>query len=59
MKNNSTINYEVLKEQAAELHALTMSTCEMCGGTYEENLDGAEAYFSLNGEHFKMLVKKC
>lgn len=49
MKNNSTINCEVLKEQASELHALTMSTHEMCGGRYEKSLSRAEVYFSLNG----------
>lgn len=59
MKDNFVNNCEILKEQAAELHALIMYTCEMCGGTYEENLNGAEAYFSLNGKHFKMLIKKC
>lgn len=58
MKNEFISNLEILKHQAAELHRLTVATCEMCGGSYEENLDGAESYFNLNGERFKMIIKK-
>ena len=58
MKNNSTINCEVLKQQAVELDNLTNTTCEMCGGSYNENLNGATSYFTLNNEHFKMTIEK-
>lgn len=58
MKNEFMNNLEILKQQAAELHDLTVDMCEMCEGTYEENLDGAESYFNLNGERFKMIIKK-
>ena len=58
MKTTFIKEQEVLCQKAEELHKLTTSTCEMCGGTYEENLDGATNYFNLNGKCFKMTVEK-
>lgn len=58
MKNEFVNNCEILRRQASELHYLTVSTCEMCGGSYEENLNGAMAYFSINGERFKITIEK-
>lgn len=52
------VNLTILKQQAEELHELTISTCEMCGGTYEENLNGAITFFKLNGERFKITIEK-
>jgi hypothetical protein len=58
MKIEFVKEQEVLCRKAEELHELTVSTCEMCGGTYEENLDGAINYFNLNGKRFKMTIEK-
>lgn len=58
MKNEFISNLKILKQQAVELHNLTVATCEMCEGSYEENLNGATAYFSLNGERFKITIEK-
>lgn len=57
MKIEFAKEQEVLCRKAEELHELTVSTCEMCGGTYEENLDGAINYFNLNGKRFKMTIE--
>lgn len=57
MKIEFAKEQEVLCRKAKELHKLTVSTCEMCGGTYEENLDGVINYFNLNGKHFKMTIE--
>ena len=51
-------NKKTLIKQIEKLHDLTVSTCEMCGGTYEENIDGGTAYFLLNGKHFKILIER-
>lgn len=58
MNNNFTDKLKTLDNQVAEIHNLTIDTCKMCGGTYEENLDGATAYFNINGEHFKITIEK-
>ena len=58
MKNTSITNCEVLKQQAIELDDLTRATCEMCGGSYNENLNGATSYFNLNNERFKITIEK-
>jgi hypothetical protein len=58
MKNEFANNLEVLKQQAIELHSLTVATCEMCGGSYEKNLNGAIVYFDLNDTHFKLTIVK-
>ena len=53
------VNYNnLLMEKAGELHNLTVDTCEMCGGAYVENLDGAINYFSIDGKRFKMTITK-
>jgi hypothetical protein len=53
------VNYNnLLREKVDELHSLTADTCEMCGGTYVENLNGAINYFSIDGKRFKMTVTK-
>lgn len=57
MKIDYTKEQEVLCRNAVELHELTVSTCEMCGGTYEKALDGAVSYFNLNGKRFKMSIE--
>ena len=51
-------NKNILIKQAEELHDLTVTTCEMCGGSYEENLDTATTYFLVNGKRFKMTIKR-
>lgn len=48
-----------LYKQMDAIDELTKDTCEMCGGTYEENLDGAQSYFVLNGVRFKVTIQKC
>lgn len=59
MKDEFVKNCELLKQKAEELHDLTITTCEMCGGSYSENLNGATNYFMIDGERFKMTVEKC
>lgn len=51
-------NKKVLIKQAEELHDLTTTTCELCGGEYEENLNTATSYFMLNGKRFKMTIER-
>jgi len=58
MKNEFLNEQKILKQKVEELHDLTITTCEMCGGTYEENLNGASNYFNLNGERFKITIEK-
>ena len=58
MKNTSIANCEVLKQQVVKIDDLTKATCEMCGGSYNENLNGATSYFNLNNEHFKITIEK-
>ena len=45
-----------LIKQIESIDELTKDTCEMCGGTYAENLDGVESYFRLNGVKFKISI---
>jgi hypothetical protein len=49
-------NYQLLKSQLDKLHNLTVETCEICGGTYVEHLDGATCYFTIDGKRFKMRI---
>ena len=49
-------NYQLLKQQLDKLHNLTVDTCEMCGGTYIEHLDGAVCYFTIDDKRFKMRI---
>lgn len=58
MKNEFVNNCKILKEQAEKLHDLTISTCKMCGGDYEENLNGATSYFLINDQRFKITIEK-
>lgn len=51
-------NREILKQKAEELHDLTVTTCKMCGDSYENNLIGATNFFILNGHRFKMTIDK-
>ena len=51
-------NLNKLIEQITSIHELTKDTCEICGGSYEENLDGAQAYFILNGVRFALTVSR-
>ena len=59
MKDEFVKNCKFLKQRVKELHDLTVATCEMCGGSYSENLNGATNYFMIDGELFKMTVEKC
>ena len=45
-------------KQAVEIHELTTTTCDMCGGSYAENLDGAISYFVLDGKRFKLAITR-
>ena len=47
-----------LIEQVKAIHELTIDACDMCGGTYEENLDGAEAYFTLGDTRFVISITR-
>lgn len=47
---------EILMKQIETIDELTIDTCEMCGGTYSENLDGVESYFTLDGVKFKLSI---
>ena len=58
MKSTFVDEYEFLTQKIKELHELTVDTCEMCGGSYRENLDGATGYFILDGVRFKMTIEK-
>jgi hypothetical protein len=58
MKNKFTNEQKILMQSVKELHNLTVDTCGMWGSSYEENLDGAVTYCTLNGEHFKITVEK-
>jgi hypothetical protein len=58
MKNEFLAEREIIMQKAEELHELTTNTCKMCGGSYEENLNGAINYFILNNKRFKMTIEK-
>lgn len=58
MKTDFTNEREIILQKAEELHDLAVAACEICGGTYEENLDGAINYFNFNGKRFKMIIEK-
>ena len=58
MKNEFINEREILLQKVEELHDLTVATCEMCGDSYEENLNGAINYFILNDKRFKMTIEK-
>ena len=58
MKDEFVKNCEFLKSKVEELHDLTVDTCEMCGGSYVENLGGATNYFTLGDAHFKMTIER-
>lgn len=58
MEKNIEKNKDILLRQAEELYELTKSTCEMCGGTFTQNLDGAEAHFVVNGKRFVMKIER-
>lgn len=51
-------NKDILLRQAEELYELTKTTCEMCGGTFVQNLDGAQAYFVVDGRRFVMKIER-
>ena len=50
--------FDTLYKQAVEIHELTTTTCDMCGGSYAENLDGAISYFVLDGKRFKLAITR-
>ena len=56
MNNTFTDEFNILNAQINELHDLTVTTCDMCGGSYAENLDGAVGYFAIGGKRFKITV---
>ena len=58
MKDNFVNECEFLKQKVEELHELTVDTCEMCGDSYSENLNGATNYFMIDGKRFKMTIEK-
>lgn len=49
---------DILIKQAEALYDLTKDTCEMSGGTFVENLDGAKAYFKLEDKCFVMSIER-
>lgn len=57
--NNKFVNeYEIIKQQVEEIHRLTANTCELCEGSYLENLDGATSYFILDNNRFRITIEK-
>ena len=56
--NNYEAQKEVLLNKVEELHDLAVDACELCGGSYEENLGDSESVFVLNGVRFRMTIKK-
>ena len=58
MTDTFTNEFDLLRRQITEIHEVTTTTCEMCGDSYAENLDGATSYFTLNGERFKLTVSR-
>ena len=57
MNKNSNAIKDELRKQVEEIISLTDTTCDMCGGTFEENLDGAIAYFAVGRKRYKMEIK--
>lgn len=58
MKTEFTKEREILHQKVEVLHELATDAWELCGGTYEDNLNGTVNYFSLNGKSFKMTIEK-
>lgn len=58
MENKFINDQEVLIRAVKELHEFTLNACELLGGSYEENLNGAINYFTFNDTHFKMIIEK-
>ena len=57
MDKNSNAIKDELRKQVEEIISLTDDTCDMCGGTFEENLNGAIAYFTVGKKRYKMEIK--
>jgi hypothetical protein len=58
MNNNFSDEFFTLSAQATDIHNLTVDTCNMCGGSYAENLNGTVSYFSLDGKQFKLTINE-
>jgi hypothetical protein len=58
MKDKFLNEQETLKYQVDKIHDLVIDACDICGGSYEDNLNGAASYFTLNKEHFKITIEK-
>lgn len=58
MNNTFSDEFYTLNAQVADIHNLTVTTCNMCGGSYAENLNGTVSYFSLGGKQFKLTINQ-
>ena len=58
MNNTFIDELNILNAQINELHDLTITTCDMCGGSYAENLNGAVSYFTVDDKRFKITVEQ-